>query len=605
MENENDDSKLDSPHVAPRDPSDDLGLPATSKPLRVWPLILLTIAIWVMRLGPSLFEDPTMSMMMAQFMGPAFGAILIVLWWMFFSRAPWREKLIGLVGLLAIVFGVNYLADKTVRGFGIMIFAAPWGMTAFAIMLWLSRSMAAPRRALLGLLGALIGFGFWGLVRTDEIRGDFAATRSWRWQPSPEEQVLEKLASRELNDEAAPLEPMEATEPPEWPGFRGPHRDGVQPGTVLNEDWDANPPQEKWRIPIGPGWSSFSVAGDRLFTQEQRGEKESITCYDARNGNELWAHEYESRFWEVVGGAGPRGTPTLSDGRLYALGANGILHCLDATTGGAVIWQQDISQDADRSPPQWGFSASPLVTDELVLVHAGGSGDNGILAYDAITGELRWGVAAGDHSYSSPHLTEVGGRRCVMTLTNKELTIVDPVDGKLLGEHEWVYQGYRVVQPLIFGDSVLIGTAMGAGTRCLDLNLDGDGISTEERWTSLKMNPYYNDYVAHEDYLYGFDNNIFACVRLDDGQRMWKKGRYGNGQVLLLPEANQLLVISEDGQLVLLRATPDQWTEITKFPVLDGRTWNHPVLVGDRLFVRNAEEAACFQMPLAGNADGE
>ena len=254
----------------------------------------------------------------------------------------------------------------------------------------------------------------------------------------------------------------------------------------------------------------------------------------------------------------------------------------------------------DRDPPTWGFSSSPLVTDGVVIVYAGGSGDKGVLAYDTETGELRWSVAAGDHSYSSPQLTEVCGQPRVLTLTNNELTIVDPADGRLVGEHVWEYEGYRVVQPLVLGpSSVLMGTAMGGGTRRLDLTAEGEEITAVERWTSRRINPYFNDYVAHKGYLYGFDNNIFACVDLENGERQWKKGRYGNGQVLLLPEADQLLVMSEDGELVLLRATPERHAELARHRVLTGRSWNHPVVVGSRVYVRNAEEAACFELATA------
>ena len=248
----------------------------------------------------------------------------------------------------------------------------------------------------------------------------------------------------------------------------------------------------------------------------------------------------------------------------------------------------------------WGFSSSPLVAHGRVIVHAGGSGDKGILAYDLATGEPAWGAPSGDHSYSSPQLATVAGRPCVLMLTNTGLTAHDPKTGQTQWEHEWKYEGYRVVQPLVVGEaSVLLGTGAGSGTRRLDVKPDGAAPNVAERWTSSAMKPAFNDFVAHKGHLFGFDNNIFACIDLETGKKQWKEGRYGNGQVLLLPEADQLLVTSEKGELVLLRANPTRHEELARFPALKGKTWNHPILVGNRLYVRNGEEAAAFDLTLS------
>ncbi len=564
------------------------------RPLRLWPAVLLVVCMWAFRLVPQVVEEVSMPIAMLGFMGPSLCGLLLLLWWLLFSRATWKEKGLGALGLLVIGVATAFLSDKSIRGFGTMAYAVPWGMTAFALGLIVWPRSLAPRRTWVALLAALLGFGYWDLIRTDGIWGDMRSSFSWRWAPTAEDRFLETLADR---PQAPALEgSSELFSEPEWPSFRGPNRDGVQPGVTLSDDWEANPPTEVWRIAVGPGWSSFSVAGRRLFTQEQRGESEVVVCYDAETGAELWAHSYESRFWEVVGGAGPRATPTLSDGSLYALGAEGLLFRLDPQTGDE-IWRRDLRKDAEREPPTWGFSSSPLVVDDIVIVHAGGAAETGVLAYDCQSGEQRWGAAAGDHSYSSPQLSEIGGVPSVLMLTNHGLTVIDPADGAVLGEVEWEYQGYRVVQPLpVSSSSVLLGTAMGTGTRRVDLSRDGDQFTARELWTSRKMNPYYNDYVAHKGHLFGFDSNIFACVDLDTGDRKWKKGRYGNGQVLLLPESDQLLVISETGELVLLRADSEKWVELTRWQVLEGKTWNHPVLIGNRLYVRNGEQAAAFEM---------
>lgn len=582
-----------------RDRSDqtDRQTKVAARPLRIWPVLLLLAVMWGLRSIPQLVENMSPELLPAAFFGPAACGLLILAWWLFFSRAQIKEKLLGLVGLVVIIGVTTALSDKSIRGFGTAIFAIPWGFTAFGGTLALFSRLAAPGRTWLGLLAAVIGFGYWDAVRSDGVWGDFKSSLSWRWAPTAEDEFLEQLATRpaagEIDRGDEPLAPAE------WPAFRGPSRDGRQPGVALSTEWNDDSVQEVWRVRVGPGWSSFALAGKRLFTQEQRGEEEAVVCYDAETGTERWAHKYESRFWEAVAGAGPRATPTIAGQMLYSQGAEGWLFAIDPVSG-EVAWKRDLREDAGRDPPIWGFSGSPLVVDDRVIVHAGGEEGKGLIAYERDSGDIAWTAPTGNDSYSSPQLSELDGRQCILILTNTGLTAVAPDDGTVLGESEWEYQGYRVVQPLKVGpSSVLLGTGMGAGTRRVDIALEGQQLISTEVWTSKRISPNYNDYVSHEGFLYGFDNNVFACVDLEGGERRWKKGRYGNGQVLLLPDASQLLVISESGELVLLSANPERLEELARWKVLDGKTWNHPVLVGNRVYVRNGEEAACFELPLA------
>ena len=172
----------------------------------------------------------------------------------------------------------------------------------------------------------------------------------------------------------------------------------------------------------------------------------------------------------------------------------------------------------------------------------------------------------------------------------------------MLWEHTWPGDG--IVQPALTADGdVLIGTgdAMGGiGMRRLAVARGPDGWTVEERWTSNGLKPYFNDFVVHKGHAYGFDGSILACIDLADGKRKWKGGRYGNGQLVLLPDQDVLLVLSEEGELALVKATPDKFTEVARIPAIEGKTWNHPVLVGDVLLVRNGEEMAAFRLPLAG-----
>lgn len=568
---------------------------ATLEPsrLRLWPAFVLLGALWGLKYLPLLFAEPPLPVFMLAFIGPAACVLLIIVWWVAASRASRREKLFGVGGLVAIFLLTMLLVHPTMRGFPVISTLLPWWTTAFVLGLAAARWLTRLPRTALALLASMAALGFWTLVRMDGVWGDFKAERAWRWEKTAEERFLAERASG--GGGAAVVEEVAEAE---WPGFRGPRRDAVVPGLALAEDWTARPPRELWRIKVGPGWSSFAVAGRRLFTQEQRGEHEAVVAYDAETGAELWAHEYRSRFFEALGGAGPRATPSLAGGMLFTLGAEGLLHRLDPATG-EVVWQADLRRDAGREPPTWGFSSSPLVVDGVVIVHAGGEADRGVLAYDAGDGRLRWGAPAGGHSYSSPQLSHVAGRRSVAQVSDAGLALLDPADGSIAWQHDWQHQSYRVLQPLVVGESTLLLSTDFSGTRRLDLRREGDGLVADERWTSLAMKSGYNDYAAHEGYLYGFDPNILACIDLETGERRWKGGRYGNGQLLVLPDADQLLVLAEKGDVVLLRTNPERLEELTRAKVLDAKTWNHPVLVGDRLYVRNAEEAVALAMPLS------
>lgn len=568
---------------------------ATASP-RLWPLFVLLPLIWVLKGLPALFKEPSMAVMMTSFFGPAICGVLILVWWLFLSRLPWRERIMGTVGIVLVALVTTLLSHVSMQGFGTMGYAVPWGMTISTLAFLIANKLGV-RRTEIAVLAAFLGFGYWSLIRSEGVWGDFRSDQSFRWEPTPEEQILVDLENQ-ANAKATLVASEEAITA-EWPGFRGPKRNSVVPGVRLAEDWNGQAPQELWRIRVGPGWSSFAVAGQQLFTQEQRGDNEVVVSYDTETGAEHWVYAYPSRFWEALAGAGPRATPTVHNGSLYALGAEGLLHRLDPATGEAA-WQADLRKDTQREPPMWGFSSSPLVVNGTVIVHAGGEGDRGVVAYDTETGAYRWGVPSGGHSYSSPQLSNFMGAASVPVVADDGLTLIDPHQGTVRWKYEWPSDNYRALQPLMLSESsFLITTGMGIGTRRLDLSGSGDALTAEEKWTSRGMKSDFNDYVAHEGYLYGFDMNIFACINLETGERQWKRGRYGNGQVLLLPDADQLLLAAESGELILLRTNPEKLEELARVEVLEGKTWNHHVLVGDRVYLRNGAEAVGLKMPLS------
>jgi outer membrane protein assembly factor BamB len=349
-----------------------------------------------------------------------------------------------------------------------------------------------------------------------------------------------------------------------------------------------------WRRPVGPGWSSFAVLGNLFYTQEQRGEEEVVACYDLETGEPVWRHVDSTRFWESNAGAGPRGTPTVSDGRVFTFGATGILNVLNAIDG-SVMWSRNAATETEMKVPMWGFSSSPLVVDDVVIVAASGA----LVAYDLATGDLRWSGPAAGEGYSSPQLLTIDGVTQVVQLNGEGAFSVSPADGTQLWNYPW--PGYPIVQPAMTANGdVLICIAQGAGLRRIALAHENDGWQTEELWRSNRLKPYYSDIVVHEGFAYGFDGSVVVCIDLEDGMRKWKGGRYGAGQIFLLADQNLLFILGEQGVLALVAATPDQFTELATFPAIEGKTWNHPVLVGDVLLVRNAEEMAAFRLTLAG-----
>ena len=567
------------------------------KPIRVWPGVVLVAVQWL-----SWFVLPLVVPAAAVYglFGGVICGVLILVWWLFFSRLPWIERLAVLPVLVIGVIAVRPFVDPSIAGgaMGMLMTMLAIPLMSLALVAGVvvgRRSSPGARRALLA--GAiLIGAAAFTTVRTAGVIGGGGMELHWRWTPTPEERLLAQPAALIPPAPVLPPKRDAIRKDADWPGFRGPGRDGVVHGVRINTDWEKSPPKQLWSHAIGPGWSSFAVDDDQVFTQEQRGKEEIVASYRLSTGQPVWLHRDPVRFYESNGGPGPRGTPTLYNGRVYAFGATGILNALDEDTG-AVIWSHDVAADTKSQIPMWGFSSSPLIVNDLVIVAASSK----LAAYDLMSGQLRWFDPPHGGSYSSPQLVTIDGVEQVLLLTGSGAISVAPADGKLLWAHAWA-AGTPIVQPAVTPDGdVLINsiTAMGGeGIRRLKI-AHTNAWSATERWTSPGLKPYFNDFVLHKGYAFGFDGSILSCIDLSDGSRKWKGGRYGNGQLVLLADQDLLLVISEEGELALVKATPDAYTELARMPAIEGKTWNHPVIVGDKLIVRNGEQMAAFKLALA------
>ena len=567
------------------------------KPLRLWPGVAILILQWLLWFVVPYFGP-------AALLYGVFGGVLcglaIALWWLFLSRAPWLERVGAIVLIVLALIGTKRIVHVSIAGgsMGYLLYVIAIPILSLALVTWAvasRRLSAGPRRAAM-VVTILLACGVFTLIRTGGLNSEFHNDFHWRWSKTPEERLLAQADDEQVAP-VAPTVPASAKTEAEWPGFRGPQRDGIVRGVRINTNWSASPPVELWRRPIGPGWSSFAVQNGRLYTQEQRGDNEIVACYDVTTGKPVWRHSDATRFWESNAGAGPRATPTLSNGRVYTLGATGIMNVLDAGTG-AVVWSRNAVTDTGAKIPGWGISGSPLVVNDVVIVAASGN----LVAYELANGNPRWFGPKGGNSYSSPQLLTKDGVAQILLMSSTGATSVAPADGKLLWSHSWP-SDTRVVQPGATADGDLlisIGDGMGgAGVRRIGLAHGSSEWNVAERWTSEELNPDFNDFVVHKGHAFGFDYSTLACIDLADGKRKWKGGRYGHGQLVLLPEQDVLLVLSEAGDLALVKATPDQFTELARFPAIKGKTWNHPVLAGDVLLVRNGEEMAAFRLALA------
>lgn len=517
--------------------------PPGARRLRWWPAgLIVGVLAGVLLVVRRLEHLPYQSRNLASLATVLAALVLLWVWWLLGSRAPWRWR-------LAVCGGVLILAG----------------------------------------LGAA-----WFRIRG--VSGDLVPILEPRWVrhgapargPVPEPPAAA----------AAPAGPAAPASRPDFPQFLGPERNGVITGVTLDPDWAAHPPQLLWRRPVGAAWSGFAVVGSRALTQEQEGDLELVTCYDLANGRRLWQHADRARYFTTLAGEGPRCTPTVVSNRVFALGATGILNCLDLADGRRV-WSRSLPADARSAVPEWGFAGSPLVFADQVIVSAGGRDDHSALAYHIHTGDLVWHAGTRAASYSSPALLTLAGRPQVLLFNSRYITAHDPHSGQVLWEYPWGVGHPNVAQPVpVDSNRVVFSSGYGVGAELLEVTAEAAGrLAARRVWKSPRLKSKFANFVRRGEYLYGLDDGVLVCVAVRDGAQLWKEGRYGHGQMLLVDD--RLLLMAENGELVLLQPTPEAPNERHRFRVFSGKTWNPPALAGDLLLVRNDREAACLRLAAA------
>jgi outer membrane protein assembly factor BamB len=557
-----------------------------ARPLRVWPIASLAVVYWLFQWGVMLGEMPIFVRFLSGALSALVFLIVFIILWSSNGTLPGRTRLLG-VGLLfgGAAAGIA-LAHKSYEPFGFLMASVQYVLTGCALWLVAARRWPATHSRIALAAIILVEFGAFDLVRWEGLDGRLHSSIAWRWSATPEQTFLATKAAVE----AVPQKPW-SPKPGDCPEYRGALRDGVVRGISIDSTWST-----AWKQPVGPAWSSIIAVDGHVVTQEQRGESESTVCYDAETGKELWVHGDATRFSEGISGAGPRATPTFRDGRLYTLGATGLVACLDAATGKA-IWTRDLGKEASP-PPQWGNSASPLIVDGKVIVFVGGAGARGVVALSAADGSPVWSKLGGKESYSSVQLLQLRGKPQLLAQDVQGLSGLALADGAVLWQRP--NPDSAVIPMLQAGalDDHRFIVANGTGIALLDLQEAGGKWSAAEIWATQKFRPYFCNFVLRDGHLYGLDDGVLACINLKDGTRVWKKGRYGSGQIVLLDEQGLLVVLSERGELALVEARPQEPGDVVRFPALKGKTWAHPTVAQDRLLVRNGEEMACYRLRL-------
>jgi outer membrane protein assembly factor BamB len=432
-----------------------------------------------------------------------------------------------------------------------------------------------------------------------------------RWQMNKrlEEQAAAIAVHREAQSAAQPLTPSatpataDAASAPapspiawttSWAGFRGARRDGHYSVGAILTDWTGLQPL--WRQPVGRGHASFAAATGRAFTIEQRGGQEVAVAYDVLTGRELWTNAWEAVFIpDTGGGPGPRATPAFHDGTLFVLGSTGELRALDASNGN-VRWRTNIVDDSGTTNRDFGIAASPLIVGNTVVTVPGGDNGRAVIAYDRASGRIAWSALDGEPSYSSPVRVTLAGVEQILAVLGKRVVGLSTDRGTLLWEVPWPANGgmgLQTAQPVILGDNRIF-LSTGTEGMALEISRDGDRFSARERWKTNRMKNTISSSVLHEGFIYGLDVGILACIDAATGELKWKGGRYGDGQTLLA--SGHLVITTEEGEVVLVRATPEGHQEVARTTAVEGATRNHPALVDGFLLVRNGYQMAVFDL---------
>jgi outer membrane protein assembly factor BamB len=381
----------------------------------------------------------------------------------------------------------------------------------------------------------------------------------------------------------------------DWPQWRGPRRDGVSAERGLLKAWPQNGPPLAWKTTgAGQGYSSFAVAGGRLYTLGARENREHVVAFDAASGKRLWDAPHGRRFSNDRGD-GPRGTPTVDGTRVYAFGASGDLTALDAASG-KVAWTVNVIREFGGQNITWGLSESPLIAGDRIIVSPGGPGSS-VVALNKADGKLIWKTEADRAGYSSAVLHELGGIRQAIVFTGQRALGVNIANGRVLWSYDRVANRVaNIATPIVRGNHVFLSSDYGTGAALLRLTAAGGGITAEEVYFTREMRNHHASSVLVGDHLYGFSSAILTAMRFDTGEVAWRDRSVGKGS--LVHADDRLYLFSERGVVALAEASPEAYKEHGRFSLDTGSlpTWSHPVVSNGKLFLRDQDTIYAYDV---------
>ena len=369
----------------------------------------------------------------------------------------------------------------------------------------------------------------------------------------------------------------------DWPHWRGPSRNGISSETGWRDRWPAEGPPVVWKADVGTGFSSFAVAGGRVFTLGNADNRDRVFCLDAETGRVAWSHAYSSDLGDKLFEGGPTATPTVAGDRVFTLGRWGDLFCFEAASG-KVVWSKNIRRELGLPVPAWGFSGSPLVLEDLLVLNVGDAG----LALEKVTGRVVWKSAAREPGYSTPLPMRRGGTRLVLLGSRKAYLAVDPRTGKEAWRVRWLTQyGCNTADPIVRGDGVFISSGYGKGAALLRLG----AAEPEIVWKSKAMRNQINTSVLLGGHVYGVDGNMSStpalkCLEMATGEEKWSREDLDPGS--LTAADGKLIVLGRGGELMVAPASTEGFKPTARAKVLDGKCWTVPVLANGRIYCRNA-----------------
>lgn len=386
----------------------------------------------------------------------------------------------------------------------------------------------------------------------------------------------------------------------DWPQFLGPRRNGTYIGKDLAAQWPADGPKVLWRKKVGSGWGGAVVAGDRVVHFHRNGKREIIECSDTASGKTHWKHGYDSGYLDQFGkDNGPRATPAIADGRIYTMGASGIVTVLDLKSGKA-IWRVDTKKQFKANLGFFGIACSPLIHDNQVLLNIGGENGAGIIALDTKSGKLRWKTSKDNTSYSSPMIATFNGKQQALFFTRAGLESVEPTTGKTLFAFPWrptINASVNAATPLVSGNFVFISTSYSKGGTVLAVNDN----RYEVVWSrDGVMSNQYATCVLHEDHLYGFHGRAdvggceLRCVEFKTGKMKWSHPGLRSGTVTLA--GKELLILTERGELLRAPANPTAFRPTARAQILGFTVRAYPALANGRLYARDNNNLVCVDL---------